>query len=241
MRMTIPDSTSRNESDSADRERAGDRARRFFDSLWNQGDYWKLETCAFDQARYARLMELLSDRRYARTLEIGCGAGAFTRLLAGVSDRVVALDVSPAAIERARARDTGGSVEFRVANVMEIAPEEESPWDLIVMNETVYYIGWLYSFFDVAWLAHRLFTVTSGGGRFLMANTFGDTAGYLLRPWVIRTYRDLCVNVGFLLEREEVFHGTKDDTQLNVLISLLRRPPIDPVDPACNSEQNTKE
>ena len=77
-------------------------------------------------------------------------------------------------------------------------------------------------------MAHRLFTVTAGGGRFLMANTFGDTAGYLLRPWVIRTYRDLWVNVGFLLEREEVFHGTKDDTQLDVLISLLRRPPMNP-------------
>jgi SAM-dependent methyltransferase len=225
MRMTTPDSTSRNDSDPVDREGAGDRARRFFDGLWNQGDYWKLETCAFDQARYARVMELLGDRRYSRTLEIGCGAGTFTRLLAGVSDRVVALDVSPAAIERARARGAGGgSVEFRVANVMEIAPEEESPWDLIVMNETIYYIGWLYSFFDVSWLAHRLFTATAGGGRFLMANTFGDTAGYLLRPWVIHTYRDLCVNVGFLLEREDVFQGTKDDTQLDVLISLLRRP-----------------
>ena len=212
-------------NDSDDRERAGDRAQQFFDSLWNQGDYWKLETSAFEQARYARLMELLSDRRYPRTLEIGCGAGAFTRLLAEVSDHVVALDVSPAAIERARERGIGGNVEFRVANIMDTAPEEESPWDLIVMNETVYYIGWLYSFFDVAWLAHRLFAVTASDGRFLMANTFGDAAGYLLRPGVIRTYRDLCVNVGFLLEREEVFHGTKDDTQLEVLISLLGRPP----------------
>lgn len=213
-------------SDPADRERAGDRARRFFDGLWNQGDYWKLETSAFDQARYARLMEVLNDRRYSRTLEIGCGAGAFTGLLAGVSDHVVALDVSPAAIERARARGTAGSVEFRVANVMDIALEEEGPWDLIVMNETIYYLGWLYSFFDVSWLAHRLFTATTGGGRFLLANTFGDAAGYLLQPGLIRTYRDLCVNVGFLLEREDVFHGTKDDTALDVLISLLRRPPM---------------
>ncbi len=224
--MTIPDSTSRDESDPDDRERAGDRARRFFDGLWNQGDYWKLETSAFEQARYARLMEILGDRRYSRTLEIGCGAGAFTRLLAGVSGHVVALDVSPAAIERARAQGAGGNVEFRVANVMETAPEEEGAWDLIVMNETVYYIGWLYSFFDVSWLAHRLFTATAGGGRFLLANTFGDTAGYLLLPPVIHTYRDLCVNVGFLLEREEVFHGTKDDTPLDVLISLLQRPPV---------------
>jgi SAM-dependent methyltransferase len=222
--MTIPDSASGHEPDAADRERAGERARRFFDGLWDQGDYWRLETSPFEQARYARLMEVLDDRRYSRTLEIGCGAGAFTRLLAGVSAHVTALDVSETAIERARARFGGGGVEFRVANIMETAPEEEGPWDLIVMNETVCYLGWLYSFFEVSWLAHRLFTATAVGGRFLMANTFGDTVGYLLRPWVIRTYRDLWVNVGFRLEHEEVFRGTKDDTQLDVLISVLRRP-----------------
>jgi predicted TPR repeat methyltransferase len=184
-----------------------------------------LETCEFEQARYARVMHLLAGRRYSRTLEIGCGAGAFTRLLADVSDHIVGLDVSSAAIDRARERITDPRVvEFRVANVMDVDLEAEGAWDLVVMNETVYYLGWLYSFFDVAWLAHRLLAATASGGRFLMANTFGDAVGYLLRPWVIRTYRDLFLNVGFQLEYEEVFRGTKDGTQLDVLISLLRRP-----------------
>jgi hypothetical protein len=92
------------------------------------------------------------------------------------------------------------------------------------MNETIYYVGWLYSFFDVSWLAHRLWTSTAAGGRFLMANTFGEGVGYLLRPWIIRTYRDLFLNVGFELEHEEVFRGTRDGTELEVLISLLQRP-----------------
>jgi SAM-dependent methyltransferase len=223
--MTIPGSPSLKEPDADDRERAGDRARRFFDGLWSQGDYWKLETCKFEQARYARLMQLLDGRRYSRTLEIGCGAGAFTRLLAEVSDRVVGLDVSPAAVARARGRSPDSTVvEFRVANIMDTALEAESPWDLIVMNETVYYVGWLYSFFDVSWLAHRLLTSTATGGHFLLANTVGESVGYLLRPWVIRTYRDLFLNVGFQLEHEEVLQGTKDGIQLEVLISLLQRP-----------------
>ena len=224
--MTTPDSTSRDASDPGDRERAGDRARRFFDGLWNQGDYWKLETSAFEQARYARLMEILGDQRYRARSRSGAGRARSRGCWPACPGHVVALDVSPAAIDRARAQGAGGNVEFRVANVMETAPEEEGAWDLIVMNETVYYIGWLYSFFDVSWLAHRLFTATAGGGRFLLANTFGDTAGYLLLPPVIHAYRDLCVNVGFPLEREEVFHGTKDDTPLDVLISLLQRPPV---------------
>jgi predicted TPR repeat methyltransferase len=222
--VTIPASPNCPDSGAANPERAGDRARRFFDDLWRQGDYWQLETCEFDQARYARSLQLLADRRYARTLEIGCGAGAFTRLLAGVSDRVLGVDVSPAAIDRACASASGAGVEFRVANVMEAAPEEEGAWDLIVMNETIYYLGWLYSFFDVSWLAHRLWTATAAGGRFMMANTFGDAAGYLLGPAVIRTYRDLFVNVGFRVEHEEVRGGTKDGVRLDVLISLLQRP-----------------
>ena len=138
--MTTPGPPFPNDSDVADRERAGNRARLFFDDLWTQGDYWRLETCEFDQSGYARSLQLLSDRRYPRTLEIGCGAGAFTRLLASMSDHVVGLDVSPAAIDRARGQVADPGVEFRVANVMDAAPETEGPWDLIVMNETVYYL-----------------------------------------------------------------------------------------------------
>jgi hypothetical protein len=41
--LDIPDG-----ADSADRERTADRARRFFDSLWNQGDYWKQDDTQLD-------------------------------------------------------------------------------------------------------------------------------------------------------------------------------------------------
>ena len=170
-------------------------------------------------------MELLADRHYASALEIGCGAGAFTGLLAAVADRVLAIDVSAVAIDRARQRMLGvAGVEFRVGNIIDVPLEDESPWDLIVMNDTVYYVGWLYSFFDVSWLAYRLFNATQPGGRFLMANTFGAAGGYLLRPWVIRTYHDLFLNVGFGRDLEETIHGTKDDAALDVLISVLGRP-----------------
>ena len=35
-----------------ERERAGSRARAFFNGLWEQGDYWQLDTSAFEQAKY---------------------------------------------------------------------------------------------------------------------------------------------------------------------------------------------
>src|SRR5436309_2203228 len=111
------------------------KAESFFEDLWKRGDPWKLETSEFEQAKYDREIAILPGRRYPRALEIGCGAGAFTRHLARVADGILALDISPSAIDRARASGIN-SVDFRVANIMDYNPRAEGPWDLVVMNET---------------------------------------------------------------------------------------------------------
>jgi SAM-dependent methyltransferase len=50
-------------------------------------------------------------------LDVGCGTGAFSRLLAERSDQVVALDLSPRMIEIAKARSKPYSnIEFQVAD-----------------------------------------------------------------------------------------------------------------------------
>jgi len=51
-------------------------------------------------------------------LDVGCGTGAFSRLLAERSGRVVALDLSPRMVEIAKARSKHNSnIEFQVADV----------------------------------------------------------------------------------------------------------------------------
>ena len=53
------------------------------------------------------------------SLEIGCGTGAFSRLLAKSSDRVLALDLSPNMIRIARERSAMfPNIDFQVADVM---------------------------------------------------------------------------------------------------------------------------
>ena len=53
-------------------------------------------------------------------LEIGCGAGAFARLMAKRAGRVLALDLSPQMIQIARERSQEyANIDFRVANVLE--------------------------------------------------------------------------------------------------------------------------
>ena len=116
-----------------------------------------------------------------------------------------------------------GAIDFRVANIMDYDPNTEGPWDLVVMSETICYLGWLYSLFDVVWLACQLLNATCVGGRLLMANTCAGVEDYLLRPWIIRTYRDLFPNVGYHREVEEIFHSTKNGVDIEVLISLFAK------------------
>jgi predicted TPR repeat methyltransferase len=206
------------------RQEIDQKARAFFEELWERGDYWNLETSAYERAKYERQMELLRPRHYRRALEIGCGSGCFTRRLADIADHVLAMDISAAAIARARAASpVTRAIEYRAANIMECDLRAEGAWDLIVMSETICYLGWLYSFFDVAWLASEIFNATQNQGRFIMANTYG-AGEYLLSPWIIRTYKDLFVNVGYRLETDEIFTGTKNGADLEVLISVFLKP-----------------
>jgi 2-polyprenyl-3-methyl-5-hydroxy-6-metoxy-1,4-benzoquinol methylase len=205
------------------------KARAFFDDIWSRGDIWQLETSEFEQAKYRCQLDLLGPGPHGRALEIGCASGCFSRLLASQGDQVVALDVSPLAIQRARelaARAGDSTVDFRVANVMEFDPAPDGPWDLVVMSETIYYLGWLYPFWDVGWMAKQLFEATAPGGRLLMANTRVaiENQDYLLQPWIIDTYRDLFTNVGYRAQVEELFRGEKEGCTLEALVTVFRRP-----------------
>lgn len=208
-----------------DRDQAGQKALEFAENLWKHGDFWEFETAEYELVRFARTIEVLQGARFPRGVELGCGAGYFTRLLAPHVDQLVAYDISPTAIERARAAvGPSGGIDFRAGNAMDYAWRADAPWDLIVINDTICYLGWLYSFFDIAWFVSEIHAAIRPGGRFLMANTM-DKHGYdkLLLPHVTRSYRDLALNVGFALDREETVHGTKNGVEFATLISLFAR------------------
>jgi predicted TPR repeat methyltransferase len=209
-----------------ERELVDQKIRTFMDNLWERGDPWDFESSAYERDRCVQLLKMLEGRSYARVLEIGCGAGYLTRLLVPHADQIVALDISQTAIDRARALSTGQTdVDFRVANIMDYKPQADGPWDLIVFSDTMCYLGWLYPFFDVAYLAVQLFDATRSGGRLMLANSMGENDDWLLRPWLTRTYRDLFVNVGYTIEAEEVYKATKKCVDFEVLMTLYRKLP----------------
>jgi SAM-dependent methyltransferase len=207
-----------------DKERVGEQVRNFCEGLWQKGDPWDFEKSPYEKARRARLISMLDDRRYDRVFEIACGAGYFTRLVAPLAGHILAMDIAPTAIETARRLGAElTNVDFRVGNIMDYTWQSEGSWDLLMFNDAIYYVGWLYPLFDVAWLVSQLFDATRDGGRFLMANTMHDGADLLVLPYMIRTYRDLFLNVGYRLEREEIFSGTKNGVEYEILMSLFAK------------------
>jgi SAM-dependent methyltransferase len=95
--------------------------------------------------------------RPGRALDLACGVGYGTRLLAdraGVD--AVGVDLSPEAIEYARSRYGGAGVEFRVADAMSF--EDAEGFDSIVSLETVEHLP------DPAgFLAHAVSLLRPGG------------------------------------------------------------------------------
>lgn len=206
-----------------DREKTDAEALRFFDELWSEKDPWDLDNAPLDQARYRRQVELLADRRYERVLEIGCGSGSFTEQLAPLAESLIALEISAPALKRAEGRGLPSTVELRQLNVMDYEPVADGPFDAIVISETIYYLGWLYPLFDIAWMAHSLYKETAPDGRLLLVNTYGEQEGSLMAPWLLHTYRDLFVNVGYTVDREETLRGTKETVELEILLTLFEK------------------
>jgi len=209
------------------REEANRQVERFFEEHWKKGDPWSLGSSPWEKQRLDRLRDVVADRRYPHVLEIGCGSGHFTERLLPLADSLLGLDVSPTAIEAARARFVSSPfasrLEFRAQNIFEADLRGAGSFDLVILTETVYYLGWIYPFFNVAYLARDLLETTSPGGRLLLANTLGEVGDTLVLPWIIRSYHDLFKNAGYETEREETLRGTKDGVEMEVLISLLRR------------------
>ena len=103
-------------------------------------DPWQVDDSWYERRKRAVLLGALPDASYPTALEIGCSVGALTQDLAGRCGQVTAVDLSPAAVARARHRLVGFdwvTVERRTV------PDElpEGPFDLVVLSEVGYFLS----------------------------------------------------------------------------------------------------
>lgn len=78
----------------------------------------------------------------SRVLELGCGTGTLTRLLARHNPKgcLEAVDISPEAIRQAKDLNRHPHVGFHIGDVVEHAPKEPGPWDLITLFDVLEHI-----------------------------------------------------------------------------------------------------
>ena len=138
----------------ADASEAGDAgepeslAPSFFDDFYaRHEDPWGFDTRWYEERKRAQVVAALPRARFRDVVELGCATGALTLALAARADRVLGLDASVDALDRARKRldahlDAGspgdiGRVTFERATLPREWPEGR--FDLIVLSEIGYY------------------------------------------------------------------------------------------------------
>jgi SAM-dependent methyltransferase len=112
-----------------------------FDRIYGKPDPWGYATSPYEAARRRALLAALPRKRYRAVLEIGCGEGLTTRLLAERADRVIGLDISAAAVALARISSLPRNVTVATGDLLVAAPRAAPPgaFDLVICAEVLYY------------------------------------------------------------------------------------------------------
>lgn len=103
-------------------------------------DAWNYTRNAFEEDRFGMIVDTLSAIHAAKALEVGCAEGHLTRRLAGSVEDLLACDIMPEAIERARANcDDLDNIRFLAMDVRTHWPEEM--FDLVVYSDVLYFFS----------------------------------------------------------------------------------------------------
>jgi SAM-dependent methyltransferase len=161
-------------------------------------DPFSYATAPYEAARLAAMDAALGSGSLGPVLEAGCAEGHFTERLAGRSSRVLALDISAVALERARRR--APRAVFIEADLMTWEPGAEGPFDAIVIGDVLYYLDRPGVSAEFAALFPRIASWLRPGGRLLLAHGFSSDKELAHR----RSFRERFERAGLRLVSESV-------------------------------------
>ena len=115
--------------------------------------------------RAKRRAQLISDAAElssgTRALELGCGTGLFTRSFDKSGAEIIAIDVSPALLDRARKKNVSDRVSFHVEDAEALSFEDET-FDAVIGSSVLHHLN-----MDQA--LREIYRVLKPGGRFAFA------------------------------------------------------------------------
>lgn len=114
----------------------------YFDKMYQENiDPWQFETSVYERNKYAATLAALPKNHYQHAFEIGCSIGVLTEKLASRCERLLAVDGSQLAVQKAQERlQSYPQVCLRQMKVPDVFPEER--FDLILVSEVGYYWSW---------------------------------------------------------------------------------------------------
>jgi SAM-dependent methyltransferase len=117
------------------------RPAAYFEALYAQNpDPWGFESSPYEAAKYAATLAALGRPNFGAALEVGCSIGVLTEKLAARCGHLLAVDISPTALAKARARCAGlAHVSFLERAIPQGWPAGR--FDLILFSEILYFLS----------------------------------------------------------------------------------------------------
>lgn len=113
--------------------------KSFFEDIYLKEDPWFTKRGVHEQYRIRKTFEEIKKfGSFEKTLDIGCGEGAFTKYLSRISKQVLATDISERAIDRAKEYLAENNVIFLAEDAKDLKFIDK--FNLIVALEVLYYL-----------------------------------------------------------------------------------------------------
>jgi SAM-dependent methyltransferase len=172
--------------------RYGRSVQDYYEDLWQQLPE-RLSLPDFERRRRFLLGEA---RAGERALDLGCGTGDFTAVLAQAGMQTIGCDVAPTAVARARAAHPG--LDFRLVPIGGPLPFEDNSFELVWATEVIEHVAdtahWLSEVRRVLAPRGRLLLTTPSHGRLRVATggieRFSEPLGDHLHLYTRRSLDD---------------------------------------------------
>ncbi|VAX16560.1 hypothetical protein MNBD_NITROSPINAE01-1620 [hydrothermal vent metagenome] len=189
--------------------------RLFFNLKYRRENPYEVKTSAYEKEKYALVLKALDFKeRFDNILEIGCGEGVMTGLLAKKTSRILGVDISDFAVKRAIKRFAGDSnVTIRRLDIFSGTPDEK--FELLVCADVLYY-------FEPSQLPEaieRIIEWTESDGYILLAHvraSADDETGVELKKFGAKTIHELFI-------KNDQLSVVKDDVYPEFRLTVLQK------------------